>query len=789
MAEYENNISKDNDKDNADLLKINQLINRLDVCTSSLEENLNESEINTILNTMKDSLNNLKIRKRLASNKDIIQQKLTDLFNHFCQIIIKFSSLLHNYPLFLDVFITMWNLISTKLDESIEKEILSAKELYMTAINGLSIDQISIYFSGNEVENIFKSCAKIFVKLAQIVIWSDTRRTEYLNLTDYMSYKCIHKMKYDNIFHKIILFVDYCFTQIKTSTDQNDCIATIFSLIVTMSDSKGFLPTTIRIGLPAKLVEWLNIVTKKSITFNPLSSIIVSISNISQCEEGIIALNKADAITVLCTSEKLLAERLQKSPFILSFYPRIYAMLATTDQLKTLPVLEPAIDHLLMKIHEANAAKNLRSSTGHLYEYLVPLAKLVINDNMAKYLLNNVKFGGLAFFIELFHKHNLVSTNDLFVKHLIRLALYNILCSLSFHQTVQQELKENQIFIKAVMEASHSSTSNNEAFIPSSFRNDLMTVKAAADGILVYLDQFKAPTSDNNNVISKSTTKIPMISYSHKDANFCRSIVTALKEHSISVWIDEDGHCLSDDCWEEIAVAIKNASMVLIVVSDNYCTKSDSCRVEATYAIKLKIPIVALYIDDKYQAEPWLDIHLTGLHVKFGQKSFAERISRLAKYITARNNTSEVTETLRAEHPSHEVNLVPIEESKPAILTSKRPEDVIDYSVPKTSPHTWSAIEVRSWWCSEKKLVPQLCNFCDGEALCVYARLFTSSYQENPLKHFQILQARLKQQHNIDFYDDQYANIVSSMMWTVKQYGKSEQIVPNRQQSISCILL
>jgi hypothetical protein len=317
-----------------------------------------------------------------------------------------------------------------------------------------------------------------------------------------------------------------------------------------------------------------------------------------------------------------------------------------------------------------------------------------------------------------------------------------------------------------------------------------MTVKTAADGILVYLDKFKAPISNNNNAINKSIEKIPMISYSHKDADFCRSVVAALKEHCISVWVDEDGHCLSDDCWEEIAVAIRNASMVLIVVSENYCTKSDSCRVEATYAIKLKIPIIALYIDDTYQAEPWLDIHLTGLYVKFGKKSFSERITRLAKYITARNNPSESIETVQSPmgHSSHEVNIVPIEKPKSDLLKSQTSEVVIDNSVQKILPHTWTAVEVRSWWCTEKSLVPQLCTFSDGAALCVYARLFLSSYQENPVKHFQTLQERLKQQYGIEFYDDQYANIVSSMVWIVKQYENVELSVDNHSTSVVCTL-
>jgi hypothetical protein len=225
--------------------------------------------------------------------------------------------------------------------------------------------------------------------------------------------------------------------------------------------------------------------------------------------------------------------------------------------------------------------------------------------------------------------------------------------------------------------------------------------------------------------------------------------------------------------------------MVLIVVSDNYCTKSDSCRVEATYAIKLKMPIIALYIDDTYQAEPWLDIHLTGLHVKFGKKSFGERITRLAKYITARNNPKESIETSQPPmgHSSRKVNIVDIEKPKSDLLKSQVSEVVIDQSVPKTSPHTWTAVEVRSWWCTEENLVPQLCAFRDGAALCVYARLFLSSHQENPVKHFQTLQERIKHQHGIEFYDDQYANIVSSMVWIVKQYENVEGSVDNHSTS------
>ncbi|CAF3101831.1 unnamed protein product [Rotaria sp. Silwood2] len=558
-----------------------------------------------------------------------------------------------------------------------------------------------------------------------------------------------------------------------------------------MSDSKSLLPTVIHFGFPAKLVEWLNMISKRNISSDPLDSLIVAMSNVSQCEEGVIALNEACAMTALEMSKSALANRLEKNHFTSSFYPRIYAMISTADQLKTLTVLKPAIDYLIAKIREANASTNLRSKTGHLYEYLVPLAKLLINDNVAIYLLNDSEVGGLAFFIELLYKHDILSASDLFVKHLIRLALYNILCSLAFHESVQQELKENPRFIKTISEASNSSTSNIETFIPSSLRNNLMSIKAAADGILVYLDKFKISVTNDNKAVNTPVTKIPMISYSHKDANFCRSVVAALKEYSISVWIDEDGHCLSNDCWEEIAIAIRNASTILIVVSENYCTKSDSCRVEATYAIKLKIPIIALYIDDNYQAEPWLDIHLIGVHVKFGRKPFAERIARLATYIAARNNplaTMEPSQTPMG-HSAHEVSIPSMIKEDNNSLRTKISETNIEYSLPKTSPRTWSKAEVRAWWCTERTLVPQLCTFYDGEALCVYAQIFLSLYQQNPLKHLQNLQEQSKREHGVDFYDNHYANMVSSMMWIAKQKKNDEHVMNKHSKSALCVLV
>jgi hypothetical protein len=153
---------------------------------------------------------------------------------------------------------------------------------------------------------------------------------------------------------------------------------------------------------------------------------------------------------------------------------------------------------------------------------------------------------------------------------------------------------------------------------------------------LINLDSYKDDDIIQIGTSSKTTHPRLMISYSHKDITFCRDLVRALKSNSIDFWVDEDGHCRSDDCWEEIAVAIKHASIILVIVSPSYC-QSVSCRKEATYADKRKKTSIALYpYDDKYEPDEWLDIRLTGTYVRFGgssKKSFDNCISRLLEYI------------------------------------------------------------------------------------------------------------------------------------------------------------
>ena len=790
MTQHQENTIGDTEK-NAPLVTINELVDRLDSCISLPAQNSDISEVSKILGSLRVCLTDTYIRNRLTSDTQITQQQLPNIFARLCKISIAFSSSISNYPLFPVIISPIWNMIHLHLPLSIEKEIQSAKEYYTLAMDGLNTKEFCAYFIKNDTNDIIKFYVRIFLKLAKSVIWADSRRMEKLSLSEYTAHKCLHEEKYDTVFHNIITFIDHFFTLKNTEAAENDCISIMFSLIVVISDSKSFLPTTVRMGFPAKLVAWLHMISIRNIASDPLNSLIVAVSNISQCEEGMVALNEANAIDTLELSEKALSDRLEKSPSTSSFYPRIYAMIGTAEQSKTRAVFKSAIDFLLSKICEADVGNNLRSTTGHLYEYLVPLAKLLVNDNVATYLLNNQEIGGLKFFIALFHKHNILSDNDLFVKHLIRLALYNILCSLTFHQSVQQELKEDQTFINAILEASNSSISNTEAFIPSSLRSGLMSVKAAADGILVYLDKFNIPISNDEQTIDQSNKKVPMVSYSHKDANFCRSMVAALKERSISVWVDEDEHCLSDDCWEEIAIAIKNASIILIIVSENYCTKSDSCRVEATYAIRLKIPIIAIYIDENYQAEPWLDIHLTGLYVKFGNKPFSERMNRLAKYITAREDASKEAKTaqMEAKNFSHEVIMPSTTKEDNGSPKSRVSETNIQFFVSNKLPHTWSKLEVNAWWCTERNLIPELCTFCDGEALCVYAQLFLSLYQQDSLKHLERLRQQLNQQHDINLFDDQYANLVSSMMWISKQKDENrEHQIDTNSKSALCIL-
>ncbi|CAF4234968.1 unnamed protein product, partial [Rotaria magnacalcarata] len=98
-------------------------------------------------------------------------------------------------------------------------------------------------------------------------------------------------------------------------------------------------------------------------------------------------------------------------------------------------------------------------------------------------------------------------------------------------------------------------------------------MKRVAKGILFNLDclQMDAqataidPNSDDNQI------KV-MVSYSHRDVTFCKKIVTKLQIHfKGDIWVDFNKLSVShEDDWEDIAKAISQCDVILMIVTENY---------------------------------------------------------------------------------------------------------------------------------------------------------------------------------------------------------------------------
>jgi hypothetical protein len=121
-------------------------------------------------------------------------------------------------------------------------------------------------------------------------------------------------------------------------------------------------------------------------------------------------------------------------------------------------------------------------------------------------------------------KYNDLTANDLYLKHLSRIALFNIFCSFSFQSTAKKRLASDKKFIEIIKNASYY---NNEqdVIIQPSLLHHLSLIKQAAEAILINLDLYKDADIIQIGTSSKTTHPRLMISCSHKDITFCHELV------------------------------------------------------------------------------------------------------------------------------------------------------------------------------------------------------------------------------------------------------------------------
>ena len=91
--------------------------------------------------------------------------------------------------------------------------------------------------------------------------------------------------------------------------------------------------------------------------------------------------------------------------------------------------------------------------------------------------------------------------------------------------------------------------------------------------------------------------RVVFISYSRQDIEFANQIRTTLSEGDVEVWQDVARIRLTTEWPEQLARAINECDVLLILVS-KHSVRSEYFNKEIVYALKKKKPVIALHVDD-----------------------------------------------------------------------------------------------------------------------------------------------------------------------------------------------
>ncbi|CAF3809627.1 unnamed protein product [Rotaria sp. Silwood1] len=154
-------------------------------------------------------------------------------------------------------------------------------------------------------------------------------------------------------------------------------------------------------------------------------------------------------------------------------------------------------------------------------------------------------------------------------------------------------------------------------------------------------------TTDQITPTHNTSRPYIMISY-HRKSSFdtCQRICTQLRSRGYNVWMDEDdlnGNIL----YEELALAIENASIVLICFNRQYA-ESDFCRKEACYTVRCGIDYIPCRMEAPFRARGWLGIIISDhLYCDFSSpnefNNDFERLFRQIRHIEANSKSNSTT--------------------------------------------------------------------------------------------------------------------------------------------------
>ncbi|CAF2719474.1 unnamed protein product [Rotaria sp. Silwood2] len=506
-------------------------------------------------------------------------------------------------------------------------------------------------------------------------------------------------------------------------------INNILSLIKVFSRTPTLVPIIIHSEWPNACIQWL----KKTGSRPPYATDILInliLQKLARHSIAVEVLNQLNCTNALIESdEQMKKDHNEEDYSCIHFIQCItHALLIEADVIKQKSILHDGLMcHVLEQITSfiiSSAQNSLFSyKCCHLSEILCALSKLFVNDDiLIKCLNENNQL--LDCLCQLVLQYSMNTSNITRIHQLLNnetlIALANLLWSISFHQSYQEKLKSNINLMHTLSNLATSSLLYTNTQIKTT-PYDVCSLKKAAEGILWNLNFSHLTISKDK---SEHQSHI-MISYSHNDSIFCRELVEHLSHH-IPVWVDYKQEHLntihSDDLWEEIAGAMETATVIVLIISQEYYD-SKSCRQELSYACDtLKKRIVPVYApNQKYKATGWLGIRIAGQkYVHFGRTNFTNALDELLSVLIVDQKS------------------MAIQKSSNKVTSTKLNEE-------ENSLKNWTSEDIRKWFNDNhihSDLITLLVDeFHTGTALIVYARHLKQFYQD---EYIQILTSYYK---------------------------------------------
>jgi hypothetical protein len=413
--------------------------------------------------------------------------------------------------------------------------------------------------------------------------------------------------KYNSLFNALRIHVEQKLQNTLPQKNTKTIHQHILSLLWNLSDRTVVVPSLLRAGFGKSVLEWLNYPTLADTARRPMVSIV---HNLSRHDDGADELNKYEAIETINRMQRLQSVRQSKMTLLNTM---ALALLSTPEQIKADPRgTKTILDQLLQITINASTAERYRYNGFHVSEPLAVLVKLFVDDATFDYVMNQAETNPpsnptstIQLFSDLLIRFRAALTEKNRLDQFTFIALFNILWSISFHEIYHEILKKNTELIDTIKNvAKHDGQIIVEQYVPRSMQN----VKKAADGILFNLGLEIHPITAP--VVQFTTTQekpLIMLSYSHANDDFCDRILELLDQKAdlFDIWIDKRCCKSSADVWESIAKGIKNAQLIICIVSAEYLS-SKACRQEIIYAKdRLNKPFLPVYLE-KPDVSDWL---------------------------------------------------------------------------------------------------------------------------------------------------------------------------------------